>query len=136
MLLSHRLLLAGLQQRPQVPSLSFPLPLALPVMMPPAARRPHERIKLISDDQVEAVIPRALAEYSQVLSMLLAEENGFREASCGEIRLVGISGALMQRLVEYLQYRKQYDGTEDHPPWDIDAKEAVDMLLMADYLDV
>jgi transcription elongation factor B subunit 1 len=92
-------------------------------------------VRLLSDDGIEFVIERETALFSRTLAMFLDASNGFVESS-GTVQLHGIPGRLVERVCSFLQHRRKFDGMEQSPPWEIGAEESLDLLLVADYLEM
>jgi transcription elongation factor B subunit 1 len=92
-------------------------------------------VRLISEDGVEFVIERETALFSRTISMFLEPSLGFEESS-GTIHLYGIPGRLVERVCSFLHHRRRWDGQENHPVWEIGAEESLDLLLIADYLEM
>lgn len=93
-------------------------------------------VKLISDDGFEFVLERETALYSRTLAMFLDTSLGWEEALGGQVVLKGISGKLLSRVCSFLHHRRTFENSEHHPPWEITAEESLDLLLVADYLEM
>lgn len=99
-----------------------------------------ESVSLISGEGDTFNIAPDLAKQSPVLAMFLDPQLGFHESLAGEIHLPDISSRMVQRIIEYLQWRERAAAAtaETTPQEDfvVDPKEATELLLVADYLDV
>lgn len=94
------------------------------------------QIKLISGEGKEFALDYRTIKLSKTLALLLDPKLGFLESQTGIIHLRDINTAQLERVVAFLNYRRQYDGADDYPPFPISPEESVDLLLVADYLDV
>lgn len=95
-----------------------------------------QHVRLVSCDGVSFVVEREAALYSRTLAMFLDPELGWQEGLTGEVHLRDINGHVLERVCSFLDYRRRYDGTEQHPPWDVREEESLDILLVADYLEM
>lgn len=93
-------------------------------------------VKLVSDDGQEYSVARELVEQSRVLAAFLDPRLGFAESQTGIIRLKDIPGPALKRVVEYLIHKKACEGLSEPPLFDVKAEESLELLLVADYLDI
>jgi transcription elongation factor B subunit 1 len=62
-------------------------------------------------------------------------EGDYREAASGVIEFRNISGAVLERVVQYFHFKHRYSNTvEDIPSFHIDPEFALDLLMAAHYL--
>lgn len=95
-----------------------------------------EKVTLISQDGQAFVIDKETVKLSKVLEMFLDPELGWKESQTNTIHLKGINSRILDRVCTYLQYKKHFEGSNYCPPFDIAAEESLDLLLVADYLEV
>jgi transcription elongation factor B subunit 1 len=96
----------------------------------------NDNVTLVSEDGVEILLEMETARLSKTLSLFLDPELGFEESLTRRIQLKGVNGKLLERVCSFLQHRKKWDGNEHHPSWEIGAEESLDLLLVADYLEI
>lgn len=93
-------------------------------------------VTLVSEDGFEFVLDRSAVLYSRVLGMFLDAELGWLESQTQRVQLKGVSGQVLERACSFLYHRKQWDGLEQQPEFDMTAEESLDLLLVADYLEM
>lgn len=97
-----------------------------------------EYIALVSRDGQRVVVPREAAMASGTLAGLAA----FQGPTAGTSSSRGVvldtveQGALLEKAAEYIMYRAKYEGDESPPPFDIPTEMALELLVVADYLDL
>lgn len=63
-------------------------------------------------------------------------EGEYREAKDGVITFRDISGAVLERVVQYFYFKHRYTNTiEDIPTFPIDPEYALELLMAANFLD-
>ncbi|SCV03242.1 LAME_0H08856g1_1 [Lachancea meyersii CBS 8951] len=92
---------------------------------------------LVSKSRVEVPISREAASVSPVLRSMLS--NPFLEQHQNKIELLDIEPHVLQKVVEYLEYHQRYmlvSEDEDIPDFDIPTEMSLELLLVADYLNI
>ena len=95
-------------------------------------------VQLISIDGTSSKIPLDVAIQSPILKNLLTNPE-FAEFHSRTVHLPSVSAGILNRVVEYLMFRKQSMDNEKIDlcgEFSIDPKEAVDLLQAADFLDI
>lgn len=105
-----------------------------PDMSPSASGTIDVMVKLVSQDGKEFSVEEPIVLQSRVLSMFLSP--GTVEHATRTIRMIDISASTLARVIDYLRYRKKYENHENPPGWDIKAEESMELLLVADYLEI
>ena len=93
-------------------------------------------VALVSEDGVEFPMDLQTVCLSKTLAMFLDPQLGFRESQTRRVSLTGIPAKTLKRVCEYLEHRRKWDGCEQPPHWDIAVEESLDLLLVADYLEI
>jgi transcription elongation factor B subunit 1 len=90
-------------------------------------------VKLISMDEHEFIAERAVVSASPTIRAML--EGGFAESS-GVVRFPELPAAVLERVLQYFHYRARYAGaTGPVPDFHVSPKEALELLVAANYLD-
>ena len=93
----------------------------------------HNMIKLKSAEGHEFFIDRRCAMVSGTIKTMLSAQ--FAETR-GEIFLPEISGAILEKLIQYLYYKVRYTNSSQRiADFPIEPEIALDLLLAAGYLD-
>ncbi|CCD25122.1 elongin C NDAI_0E03050 [Naumovozyma dairenensis CBS 421] len=93
-------------------------------------------IKLIGEGDKEYKVSYEAAMVSPVLKTML--QSPFKE-NAGKVDLTKYSGDTLEKVCEYLEYKLRYqnaDETEDIPEFDIPTELSVELLMVADYLNI
>lgn len=94
-------------------------------------------VLLISKENVEHPITREAAVLSSTLKSML--DGPFKEKD-GHINLPEMSSAVVQKIVDYLEYNLKYKDAdpnkEDIPEFDVPTDMSLELLLAADYLGI
>merc|ERR1712216_356312 len=95
-------------------------------------------LKLISADEHTFYLDRRIAyECDTFRKMVEQEGQGLKEQQSNEIKLPTITGKLLEKVIEYLYYKYKYtDSKVAIPPFDIDDDVVLDLLLVANYLNL
>lgn len=90
---------------------------------------------LISQDGDERNIPFDLIRLSPTLSAMF---DGPFSGSSGSVKLDGIETRVLDKLIEYLEYKKRRNvaGEEFDEEFEIPTEMSLELLLAADYLGV
>ncbi len=94
------------------------------------------RVALVSAEGTEFILDREVAIQSKAISIFLNPALGFKESQTNRIVFKAIPAKQIQRFIDYLKYRKEYEGCDSYPEFIISNEEAVDVLLVADFLEV
>jgi transcription elongation factor B subunit 1 len=90
-------------------------------------------VKLISAEGHEFFVDRRCAMVSGTIKAML--QGQFSE-SRGEIRFPEIPAIVLEKAIQYLYYKVRYtNSTQRIPDFDIDPALALDLLMVANYLD-
>ena len=107
---------------------------------------PAPLVTLISGDGVRFDVPLRVASVSGMLRALLSRGGGFAEGRAGAggggaggptVTLPEISGAVLERVVAYMQYKlaNSAGAGAPIPSFDIPPELALQLLVAANYLD-
>lgn len=106
--------------------------------MPSSSQQQHDdpkRMVTLVCDEHQIQIPETLARYSKTISALLDSNEGQQDVTFSfPAGLASIK--LVEEIVRYMRYRREYDGKLDAPKYDIDHNVLRDLTLLADYLDI
>ena len=75
-----------------------------------------------------------IARTGTIRTMLDGQGN-FQEKTSGVIRFADISGAVLERVVQYFFYKVRYETSADIPPFHIEPEYALEMLVAANFLN-
>ncbi|CEP61961.1 elongin C LALA0_S04e04566g [Lachancea lanzarotensis] len=92
---------------------------------------------LISKNNVEVPISREAASVSPVLRSMLSSP--FIEQQQNKIELKDIESHVLQKVAEYLEYHQKYikvSENEDIPDFEVPTEMSLELLLVADYLNI
>merc|ERR550514_2589145 len=93
-------------------------------------------LRLVSADNHTFYLDRRIAFECDTFKKM-AEQQGFREGQTQEITLPTISGKLLEKVIEYLYFKYKYtDSKETIPEFPIDDDNVLDLLLVANYLNL
>lgn len=93
-------------------------------------------VTLVSAEGVEFELDRKVAMQSKAIAIFLDPTLGFRESQTNRIVCHDIPARLLQRVIDYLKYRQEYEHNDNYPEFHISNEEAVDVLLVADFFEV
>jgi transcription elongation factor B subunit 1 len=93
-------------------------------------------IRLVSSDGQVFVVERQMAVLSKTLAMFLDPANGWQESVTGTVLLQDINGRLLTRIVDFLRHRIAGEPCQLQASFDIRPEESLELLLVADYLDM
>lgn len=98
---------------------------------------PSEYITLISHDNYEFHLRRSAAiSRSSTLRHMLDPQSRFSEALTNTCRLENLSGAVLEKVVEYFYYAEKYAKVEGGvADMEVPADMCLELLMAADYLD-
>ncbi|SCU88248.1 LAFA_0E11562g1_1 [Lachancea sp. 'fantastica'] len=94
-------------------------------------------VTLVSKNNVEVTISREAASVSPVLRSMLSSP--FIEQQENKIELKDIDSNVLQKVVEYLEYHQKYitvSENEDIPEFEVPTEMSLELLLVADYLNI
>jgi len=92
-------------------------------------------VVLVSSDGFQFRILRSCANRSGTIRRMLDAQSGFREAVTGVCHFDEISGAVLEKVCEYLYFYERYAGMTNVPDMDIPPEMSLELALAADYLD-
>lgn len=100
-----------------------------------------EYVTLIARDGQRVVLPKDVAMASGTLQGLAAFSgaSGSSASSASQqiAKLPGVdSGALLETAAAYLMYRDKHAQTAEAPAFDVPSAMALELLVVADYLDL
>eukprot|EP00871_Galdieria_phlegrea_P000922 jgi/Galph1/1830/GphlegSOOS_G508.1 len=91
-------------------------------------------VLLKSSDGFEFYIAEECAKVSKFLKTTL--ESGFSEAKTGQLTLNEIPGRLLEKVCEYFYYHAMFEETDGNlPPFEFPPEMAVELLMVANFLD-
>ncbi|KAF0717323.1 Aste57867_2354 [Aphanomyces stellatus] len=97
----------------------------------PAAQ--NEYVKLISAEGHEFYIARKCAMVSGTIKAMLT---GHFSESKGEIRFPDIGASVLEKVIQYMYYKKRYSNSNARiPDFAIEPEIALELLMAANYLD-
>ncbi|ETV73581.1 hypothetical protein H257_11701 [Aphanomyces astaci] len=93
----------------------------------------QEYIKLISAEGHEFYIARKCAMVSGTIKAMLT---GHFIESKGEIRFQDIGASILEKVIQYMYYKKRYSNSNARiPDFVIEPEIALELLMAANYLD-
>ena len=93
----------------------------------------NSTVKLISSEGQAFLINKDAARVSGTIRAML--DSQFAEKN-GEIVLNEISSAVLEKVVEYLNYKLKYSSTSSQiPPFEIPPEIVLELLMASNYLD-
>ncbi|KAK3680461.1 Skp1 family protein [Podospora appendiculata] len=95
---------------------------------------PSKYVTLISNDGFEFVLLREATVVSPTIKAMLRDGRQWREATTGRCEFPDISGAVLEKVVEYFQYWYKNRDKLDVPDMDIPVEICLELLVAADYL--
>eukprot|EP00922_Rhytidocystis_sp_ex-Travisia-forbesii_P026600 GHVS01038927.1.p5 GENE.GHVS01038927.1~~GHVS01038927.1.p5 ORF type:complete len:115 (+),score=17.62 GHVS01038927.1:126-470(+) len=98
----------------------------------------EDNVKLISSDGTEFVIAKSIAFESDVIKNM-CQGSHFVEGRNKEVRFSNITAALLEKVIDYLEYKHKHEHTQDGaalPEFPIPSDMALDLLLTANYLGI
>lgn len=96
----------------------------------------EDTITLVASDGSKHVISKEAVSLSSTLKAML--QSPFKEGS-GEIELPDVEPPVMNKLVEYLEYKlraEQGDGAVEEESFEIPPELSLQLLIAADYLNI
>eukprot|EP00386_Alphamonas_edax_P011146 GDKI01035455.1.p2 GENE.GDKI01035455.1~~GDKI01035455.1.p2 ORF type:complete len:115 (-),score=36.62 GDKI01035455.1:194-538(-) len=94
-----------------------------------------EFVKLISSEGHEFLVDKPIAMQCETIRVMC--ESGFQEGKTQEIPFPTITGKVLEKVVEYLYWRyKHTDSRTDPPDLPIDDDIVLELLLVANYLNI
>jgi len=97
-----------------------------------------EYVKLVSKEGHEFVVSRDVVLSSGTIRAMLTGPGQWKEKSGPQatIHFEAISTHILEKVIQYFYYKKQYDGsTAPLPPFKLDLDTVVPLLLAANFLD-
>ncbi|CDO56682.1 similar to Saccharomyces cerevisiae YPL046C ELC1 Elongin C [Geotrichum candidum] len=91
-------------------------------------------VTLVSSDGFSFVVLREAALVSGTLRGMLSG-TGFVESTSNIVKLPNISGILLEKVCEYLYFNLKYKNKTGVPQFEIPPELALEMLVVADFLD-
>ncbi|RHZ68239.1 hypothetical protein Glove_296g36 [Diversispora epigaea] len=96
---------------------------------------PADYVKLISSDGFEFIILRNAAIISGTIRNMLSSGQ-FIESKLNQIHFRDINAVLLEKVCQYLYYKHRYtNSTTEIPPHNIDPALALELVVVADFLD-
>eukprot|EP00762_Andalucia_godoyi_P001237 ANDGO_04758.mRNA.1 Elongin-C len=95
-------------------------------------------LTLLTQDGFEILIAQDLASYSKVLQAFLAEREASGAAESPNAAFsIPFRSDLVERAIQYLHYKKKWDHEPDErPQFPIDPESALQLILVADFLQI
>ncbi|SCW03547.1 LAFE_0G12882g1_1 [Lachancea fermentati] len=94
-------------------------------------------VTLVSAENVEFPVTRETAMISPTLKAMLSES--FEDSEKKRIELKEIEAPILKKVIEYLQYCQKYQDatdTDDVPEFEVPTDMSLELLLVADYLNI
>lgn len=96
-----------------------------------------EFISLVSKDGQRVVLPRDAALASGTLSGLQAFQQRAQGEDTESVSLPTVEqGQVLEKVGEYVMYRSKWEGDSAPAAFDIPTEMALELLVVADYLDL
>ncbi|VVT56730.1 uncharacterized protein SAPINGB_P005237 [Magnusiomyces paraingens] len=92
-------------------------------------------VTLESADGFVFVVEREAAYVSGTLRGILESNSGFIEAESNHVKLPKITGLLLETVIDYFYFNLKYRDRTNVPSFDIRPDIALELLMIADYLD-
>ncbi|KAJ2374350.1 elongin C [Coemansia sp. RSA 2607] len=101
-------------------------------------------VRLVSGDGFSFIVPRSVAEQSATIRNMLDTTRSaslgstavFTEALTGEVTFPDIKGKILEKVCQYLLYKKRFANDADSiPDFQFDLEISLELLMAADYLD-
>ncbi|KAF2401516.1 POZ domain-containing protein [Trichodelitschia bisporula] len=96
----------------------------------------EEFITLVSSDGFEFVVRKKAALRSGTIRRMVDQGSGFREGVTGRCVMETISAVLLEKVCEYFYYAEKYAEAESVPDMELPPEICLEMLVVADFLDV
>ncbi|EQC27571.1 transcription elongation factor B, polypeptide 1 [Saprolegnia diclina VS20] len=97
------------------------------------AAPPSEYVKLISAEGHEFYVARKCALVSGTIKAMLS---GHFSESKGEVRFPDIGAPILEKVIQYMYYKKRYSNSNARiPDFAIEPEMALELLMAANYLD-
>ncbi|KAJ2720969.1 elongin C [Coemansia sp. Benny D115] len=109
--------------------------------------QPRISVRLVSGDGFAFIVSRDVAEQSATIRNMLDMSRStsqhaaaFTEALTNEIKFPEIRGQVLEKVIQYLTYKRRYsaenEGAAEHiPEFGFDIEMSLELLMAADYLD-
>jgi len=98
-----------------------------------ASGEEQTHVKLVSGEGHEFFVERDVAKISKTIAAMLS--GSFAESS-GEINLPEISSQILEKVIQYLHYKKEHtNSTQPIPEFIIEPEIVADLLMAANFLD-
>jgi transcription elongation factor B subunit 1 len=94
----------------------------------------HEYLTLVSGDGFEFVVLREAALVSPAIKGMVNPDSGFSEAHSGRCVLEDITGEILDKVVEYMQYWYKFKDRDDVPDLHVPVELCLELLRAADFL--
>lgn len=93
----------------------------------------NDFIKVISADNHEFLVDRETAMGSKTIKTMLS--GSFQESE-GIVRFPEINTPILERVMQYLHYRRKHlASTTPIPEFDVSSEEALELIMAANFLD-
>lgn len=96
----------------------------------------QEKVRLVSSDGHVFTIDRQMALLSKTLAMFLDPTLNWQESATGTVLLQDVNGRLLSRVVDFLRCRYVNETSQSELPFEIQPEESLELLLVADYLEM
>ncbi|KAL7752661.1 elongin C [Sorochytrium milnesiophthora] len=105
--------------------------------MSAAATAASDTVRLLSSDGFEFVIDRKCAMASGTIKSMLSSPGRFTESQQNLIEFKDIKAIVLEKVCQYLYYRVRYtNSTSEIPDFKLEPDYALEVLMVAEYLDV
>jgi len=95
-----------------------------------------ETVTLLSCDGFRFVLAREAALVSGTIRSMLEGPGEFMEQQNNQITFQEISGAVLERVVQYFYFKTRYaNSVDDIPSFVIEPEYAIELLMAANFLD-
>jgi|EP00670_Eutreptiella_braarudii_P019905 transcription elongation factor B subunit 1 len=95
-----------------------------------------QTVRLVSKDGFEFVLHKNCAMVSKTVKTMLNSPQSTKEMQEGMIHLPSIDAPVLEKAIQYFHYKYRYDNDPDNrPPFQVPPEMALDLMLVAHYLD-
>ncbi|KAL7266062.1 Transcription elongation factor B (SIII), polypeptide 1 (15kDa, elongin C) [Rhizina undulata] len=95
----------------------------------------RESVMMISNDGFRFIVRKSAVMVSPAIRKMLDKQSNFAEAVENKIVFQNMTANILEKVCEYFYYNEKYRGEKDVPDMDIPPEMALELLVIADFLD-